>query len=152
MDGDTGFDWATGIALVGLFVSVFSAIKTAGAATDTIREGNKARDLATVEGIRASVRETSIDLFKALNDKSADAAHDFYACHYLDAVEFAAHVHQDKMMGAESHKFIEDWLKTELNSLADQAWLVHHLKAKKLNDGDYSQARAFARQFGIKLF
>lgn len=140
-------EWvATLVAIVGLFVSLHTTRRT-------IAESNKARDLQTLESIRSSVQQTSIGLVTVLRKSDVtDDECDFFATHFLDTLEFAAHIHSQKMVGDKAREFVSGWLKAELEGIASNQWLREHLRPLKLNDGRYGELRAFARAKKIVLF
>lgn len=140
-------EWvATLVAIIGLFVSLYTTRRT-------IAESNKARDLQTLESIRSSVQQASIELVTVLRKPDVkDEECDFFATHFLDTLEFAAHIHSQKMVGDKACEFVSGWLKAELESIASNQWLREHLRQLKLNDGRYGELRAFARGSKIVLF
>ncbi|WP_311273559.1 MULTISPECIES: hypothetical protein [unclassified Rhizobium] len=141
------------VAVFSLVVSFVSAALGAYTAIKTIAESNKARDMATLEAIRASVRETSIDLFQTIRDDNTNAIeHDFYASQFLDTLEYASHIYLERMLTKAPQKFIGEWLETEINDLVNIDWILASVVPKKLNDGNYSNIRAVAKRLKIDLF
>lgn len=140
-------EWvATFVAVIGLFVSLYTTRRT-------IAESNKARDLQTLESIRSSVQQTSIELVTVLRKPDVkDEECNFFATHFLDTLEFAAHIYSQKMVGHKPREFVSGWLKAELEGISSNQWLREHLRPLKLNDGRYGELRAFARANKIVLF
>lgn len=135
----------SGLALIVAIVPAWTAVVT-------VRDSNKSRDLSTIETIRASVRETAIDLFEKLqNPESTNVQHDFYATQFLDVIEHACYIYNNKMIGEASSKFMKDYLNEEVNYI-NNSWMKQSIIAKKLNDPVYSDLRKFAEANGINLY
>lgn len=140
-------EWVSAIATsAGLLIAL-------GTAAWTILETVRARDFSTIEAIRRATQEASIILYEKLQDENlTDAAYDFYAQHFLDVLEFAAHATNHNMVARKGRSFLADWLEGEMMAIKNSVSLKRLIQAGSLLGGpEYKELRAFCKVRSIQF-